>query len=40
MFVEFFDRDNGAGLGAGRQTGRTGIVADLIPRGGTPPPGR
>ncbi|MER6080636.1 AI-2E family transporter [Streptomyces sp. NPDC001833] len=26
MFVEFFDRDYGAGLGASRHTGRTGIV--------------
>jgi hypothetical protein len=29
-FHEYFHRDHGAGLGAGRQTGWTGIVAKLI----------
>ena len=30
MFNEFFDGDNGGGLGAEHQTGWTGLVADLI----------
>jgi hypothetical protein len=30
LFYEFFDGDNGAGLGASHQTGWTGLVASLI----------
>jgi hypothetical protein len=30
MFHEYFDGDNGRGLGAGHQTGWTGLVANLI----------
>ena len=30
LFYEYFHGDNGAGLGAGHQTGWTGIVATLI----------
>jgi hypothetical protein len=30
LFYEYFDGDNGAGLGAGHQTGWTGLVAKLI----------
>ncbi|MCA9923475.1 MAG: hypothetical protein KC421_13940, partial [Anaerolineales bacterium] len=30
LFHEYFHGDNGAGLGAGHQTGWTGLVADLI----------
>jgi len=29
-FFEYFHGDNGAGLGAMHQTGRTALVADLI----------
>jgi hypothetical protein len=39
LFYEYFDGDNGAGLGASHQTGWTGLVADLIVRrrrGGDP----
>ena len=32
-FYEYFNGDNGAGLGASHQTGWTGLVADLIIRG-------
>jgi hypothetical protein len=32
MFHEYFHGDNAAGLGAGHQTGWTGIVADVIRR--------
>ncbi len=32
MFNEYFNGDNGAGLGASHQTGWTGVVADLIRR--------
>ncbi len=34
LFSEYFHGDNGAGLGASHQTGWTGIVADMIRRGG------
>ena len=34
LFHEYFHGDNGAGLGASHQTGWTGIVADMIRRGG------
>jgi hypothetical protein len=30
LFHEYFDGDNGAGLGASHQTGWTGLVAKLI----------
>ena len=40
MFFEYFHGDNGAGLGACHQTGWTGLVADLIVRGGAGPPPR
>ena len=30
LFYEYFDGDNGAGLGASHQTGWTGLVAKLI----------
>ena len=30
MFHEYFDGDNGAGIGASHQTGWTGLIADLI----------
>jgi hypothetical protein len=30
LFYEYFHGDNGAGLGAGHQTGWTGLVAKLI----------
>jgi len=30
LFNEYFHGDNGAGLGAGHQTGWTGLVAKLI----------
>jgi hypothetical protein len=30
LFYEYFHGDNGAGLGAGHQTGWTGIVARLM----------
>ena len=30
LFYEYFDGDTGAGLGAGHQTGWTGLVAKLI----------
>ena len=32
LFFEYFDGDNGAGLGASHQTGWTGLIADLITR--------
>jgi hypothetical protein len=32
LFYEYFDGDDGAGLGASHQTGWTGLVADLIIR--------
>jgi hypothetical protein len=32
LFYEYFDGDDGAGLGASHQTGWTGLVADLIRR--------
>ena len=32
LFYEYFDGDNGAGLGASHQTGWTALVADLIRR--------
>jgi glycogen debranching enzyme len=34
LFYEFFNGDNGAGLGAGHQTGWTGLVAKLIQQSG------
>ena len=34
LFHEYFHGDTGAGIGASHQTGWTGIVADLICRGG------
>ncbi len=34
LFHEYFHGDTGAGLGASHQTGWTGLVADLIQRGG------
>jgi hypothetical protein len=39
LFNEYFHGDNGAGLGAGHQTGWTGLVAELIlrARGGPVP---
>jgi len=33
LFYEYFDGDDGHGLGASHQTGWTGLVADLIIRG-------
>ena len=30
MFHEYFNGDNGTGIGANHQTGWTGLVADLI----------
>ncbi len=38
LFYEYFDGDDGHGLGASHQTGWTGLVADLIRRMPTPPP--
>jgi hypothetical protein len=32
LFPEYFNGDDGAGLGATHQTGWTGLVADLILR--------
>ena len=32
LFYEYFDGDNGRGVGASHQTGWTGLVADLINR--------
>jgi len=32
LFHEYFDGDNGKGLGASHQTGWTGLVAELIDR--------
>ena len=32
MFFEYFEGDNGAGLGASHQTGWTGLVVDMIRR--------
>jgi hypothetical protein len=32
LFYEYFDGDNGRGVGASHQTGWTGLVADLIDR--------
>jgi hypothetical protein len=39
LFYEYFDGDDGTGLGASHQTGWTGLVADLIRRrhGAVPP---
>jgi hypothetical protein len=34
FFHEYFNGDDGAGLGASHQTGWTGIVADMIRRSG------
>jgi hypothetical protein len=34
LFNEYFHGDNGAGLGAGHQTGWTGLVAKLIQQSG------
>jgi hypothetical protein len=34
LFYEYFHGDNGAGLGAGHQTGWTGLVAKLIQQSG------
>jgi hypothetical protein len=34
LFYEYFHADNGAGLGAGHQTGWTGLVAKLIEQSG------
>ena len=31
LFFEHFHGDNGAGIGAMHQTGRTALIADLIP---------
>ena len=38
LFYEYFDGDDGRGLGASHQTGWTGLVADLIRRMPAPPP--
>jgi hypothetical protein len=35
LFFEYFDGDDGAGLGASHQTGWTGLVAHLLVKGGT-----
>ncbi len=35
LFYEYFHGDNGAGIGAGHQTGWTGLVAKLIQQSGT-----
>ena len=40
LFYEYFDGDNGAGLGASHQTGWTGLVADLIAAATRPSPRR
>ena len=37
LFYEYFDGDDGHGLGASHQTGWTGLIADLIVRGQTRP---
>ena len=34
LFYEYFDGDHGSGLGASHQTGWTGLVAQLVHRGG------
>ena len=34
LFYEYFHGDNGAGIGAGHQTGWTGIVAKLLQQSG------
>jgi hypothetical protein len=34
MFFEYFQGDNGAGIGASHQTGWTGLVAKLIEQSG------
>jgi hypothetical protein len=34
LFYEYFDGDNGAGLGASHQTGWTGLVVKLIQQSG------
>jgi hypothetical protein len=34
LFYEYFNGDNGAGLGASHQTGWTGLVAKLIQQSG------
>lgn len=36
LFYEYFNGDNGAGLGASHQTGWTGLVAKLIQQSGMP----
>jgi hypothetical protein len=38
LFNEYFHGDNGAGLGAGHQTGWTGLVADLLQQMGQAKP--
>jgi hypothetical protein len=35
LFHEYFDGENGAGLGANHQTGWTGLVAKLLEQSGT-----
>jgi hypothetical protein len=35
LFHEYFDGENGAGLGASHQTGWTGLVAKLLEQSGT-----
>jgi len=34
LFFEYYDGDNGTGLGASHQTGWTGLVAKLIQQSG------
>ncbi len=34
LFYEYFHGDNGAGIGASHQTGWTGLVTNLLQRGG------
>jgi hypothetical protein len=34
LFYEYFHGDNGVGLGAGHQTGWTGLVAKLLQQSG------
>ena len=38
LFHEYFDGDNGRGVGANHQTGWTGLVANLIDELYTPKP--
>jgi hypothetical protein len=40
VFSEYFDGDNGSGLGASHQTGWTGLIADMIRRRHGGPPGQ